>query len=124
MGGWLAWPLHTSPIYWDFFVAEFLARRAIFELNENILTSKRAQAGDSKYRREVGSRRFEEMESRGGVISPFVSQSWEGHLSSPCYRSPPGQVSPFWPRACFLMGVASQLFCFTPELLQVRPVEQ
>lgn len=72
----------------------------------------------------MGTRKFEEVGGGGGMISPFSSPGWERHLPSPCCSVSPGQVTLFWPRACFLMGAVSQLFCFTPELLQVWPLEQ
>lgn len=79
----------------------------MFEVNKTILASKRAQAGCFKYGREMGSRRFEEMGSGGGVMSSFASQSWEGYLPSPCCSGPPDQAI-HWPWACFLTGALPQ----------------
>lgn len=89
--------------------------------NEVITACKRAQAGCSKFGREWG----EDLGKVGvHVMSPLASWDWEGRLPSPACQSPPGQETPSWPQACFLVGVVNQLFCFIPELLKVWPVER
>lgn len=69
----------------------------------------------------MGSRKFEEVGGGGGTL--LIPGLGEAPSFSLLLRFPrPGD--PYWPRACFLMGAVSQLFCFTPELLQVWPLEQ
>lgn len=78
-----AWPLHISPIYWDCCAAQTSYRKVLsYGLNEAIMASESPGWPLQVWEEDLGVGDLV-VGRGGGIISPFVSQGWEGHLPSP-----------------------------------------